>query len=181
MRGPVLKPPCSRQRPFRIAGHWHEVPRRVFAPHRGAVLKSPDRLPYFSHPRRAASRCGQQRFALPVGDVPSSLRASGSSSNGRSVASPFLIPRCEYTAARRMWITCVIWLSPRSENRSCPRVLSIAMQRQKMQTCLIGSSIPPAPTEITSHWEYAYRANSRHADIGPAVVITNAQRQKDGS
>ena len=28
-------PPCIRQRPFGIAGDWHELPLRVFAPQRG--------------------------------------------------------------------------------------------------------------------------------------------------
>jgi hypothetical protein len=33
VRGPVLRPSCSRQRPFFMAGHWQRVARRVFAPH----------------------------------------------------------------------------------------------------------------------------------------------------
>ena len=35
VRGPVLKPPCSRQRFLpRSGGFWHAVPRRVLAPQR---------------------------------------------------------------------------------------------------------------------------------------------------
>ncbi len=50
--GPALRPPCSLQRPFIIAGHWQRVPRRVFAPQRGAFEKSPGAFPFLSHPRR---------------------------------------------------------------------------------------------------------------------------------
>ena len=50
--GPVLNPPWSRHRPFGIAGHWQSVPRRFFAPHRAALVKSPGGLPLFSRPRR---------------------------------------------------------------------------------------------------------------------------------
>jgi hypothetical protein len=32
--GPVLLPPCMRQRPFAIAGHRQGIPRLFFAPHR---------------------------------------------------------------------------------------------------------------------------------------------------
>ena len=35
VRGPVLSPPCSRQRQFFIAGDRHGVPARVRAPQRG--------------------------------------------------------------------------------------------------------------------------------------------------
>jgi hypothetical protein len=35
VRGPVLMPPCIRQRPFGIAGDWHRVRLRVSAPQRG--------------------------------------------------------------------------------------------------------------------------------------------------
>ena len=45
MRGPVLVPPCIRQRPFGIAGAMHADPLRVLAPHLWAVLKSPGGLP----------------------------------------------------------------------------------------------------------------------------------------
>jgi len=48
--GPVLFPPWSRQRPFRIAGHWQAVPRRVLAPHRGAFDKSPRGFPFLRGP-----------------------------------------------------------------------------------------------------------------------------------
>ena len=50
--GPVDNPPCSLQRPFRIAGHWHGVPFRVRAPHRGALLRFPEGLPFLSNPHR---------------------------------------------------------------------------------------------------------------------------------
>ena len=54
MRGPVLVPPCIRQRPLCMAGPLHGAPLRVLAPHRGAVLGSPVELPFFNHPRRFA-------------------------------------------------------------------------------------------------------------------------------
>jgi hypothetical protein len=50
VRGPVLAPPCIRQRPLCMAGALHGVPLRVLAPHRGAVLGSPVGLPFLSHP-----------------------------------------------------------------------------------------------------------------------------------
>ncbi len=37
VRGPVLLPPCIRQRPFGIPGPKQGVPRRVLAPHRGVA------------------------------------------------------------------------------------------------------------------------------------------------
>jgi hypothetical protein len=49
---PVLSPPCSLHRPLGIPGHWQGVPRRFFAPHRGAFEKSPVGLPFLSHPCR---------------------------------------------------------------------------------------------------------------------------------
>jgi hypothetical protein len=49
--GPVLRPPWSLHRPFVMAGHWHSEPRRVFALHLGAFVKSPQGLPFLSQPR----------------------------------------------------------------------------------------------------------------------------------
>src|SRR5579862_5593291 len=51
--GPVLRPPCMRQRcrPL-IAGDRHGVPRRVLAPQRGALFGSPGGFPFLSHPLR---------------------------------------------------------------------------------------------------------------------------------
>jgi hypothetical protein len=54
VRGPVLVPPCIRQRLLSIAGPMQRVPLRVLAPHRGAMLGSPTGLLFFSHPRRFA-------------------------------------------------------------------------------------------------------------------------------
>jgi len=54
VRGPVLVPPCIRQRPLGRAGPLQGAPFRVLAPHRGALLGSPAGLPFFSHPRRFA-------------------------------------------------------------------------------------------------------------------------------
>jgi hypothetical protein len=52
VRGPVLAPPCMRHLfLFRMAGERHAVPFLVFAPQRGAILGSPGRLPFLSHPR----------------------------------------------------------------------------------------------------------------------------------
>ncbi len=48
---PVDNPPCNLHLPFRIAGHRHKVPARVFAPHRGAFNQSPGGLPFFNQPR----------------------------------------------------------------------------------------------------------------------------------
>ena len=56
VRGPVLRPPCIRQRPFGMAGWRQEPPQRVWAPHRGAARKSPERLPFFRLPRRSAGK-----------------------------------------------------------------------------------------------------------------------------
>ena len=44
VRGPVLAPPCIRQRPFLMAAPLQEPPRRVRAPHRGAALANFRRL-----------------------------------------------------------------------------------------------------------------------------------------
>jgi hypothetical protein len=52
VRGPVLLPPCNRQRPFGIAGARQLAPCRVFAPQRGAAFGSPGRLPFRSRPNR---------------------------------------------------------------------------------------------------------------------------------
>ena len=54
VRGPVLFPPCRRQRPFFIAGAWQGVPRRVLAPQRGAFEGSPTGLPFL----RNRNSCG---------------------------------------------------------------------------------------------------------------------------
>jgi hypothetical protein len=35
-----------------MAGHWQGVPRRAFAPHRKALVKSPGGLSFFNWPRR---------------------------------------------------------------------------------------------------------------------------------
>ena len=47
VRGPVLRPPWRRQRPFFMAGWRHAPPQRMRAPQRGAARKSPERLPFF--------------------------------------------------------------------------------------------------------------------------------------
>ena len=52
--GPVLLPPCIRQRPLAIAGPHHFVPLCGRAPHRRAARKSPDGFPFFKVPRRWA-------------------------------------------------------------------------------------------------------------------------------
>ena len=45
VRGPVLAPPCSRQRPFGIAAAWQGLPVRLDrAPHRGAAFRQGKRL-----------------------------------------------------------------------------------------------------------------------------------------
>jgi hypothetical protein len=49
--GPELRPPCSLQRPFRIAGPRQAPPFRVLAPHLGAAWKSPPGLPFRKTPR----------------------------------------------------------------------------------------------------------------------------------
>src|SRR5690348_8172003 len=51
VRGPVLHPPCMRQRPFAIAAALHGAPPRVraFAPQRGAFPGSPTGLPLRNH------------------------------------------------------------------------------------------------------------------------------------
>jgi len=66
VRGPVLAPPCIRQRPLRMAGPLHRVPFHVLAPHRGAVLGSPGRLPFFNHPRRFAWGSLIAIFLIPL-------------------------------------------------------------------------------------------------------------------
>ncbi len=38
VRGPVLAPPCIRQRPFAMPGPWQGAPVRVLAPQRGAAF-----------------------------------------------------------------------------------------------------------------------------------------------
>ena len=48
VRGPVLMPPCILHRPFGIAADRQGVPLRVLAPHLGALLQSPWRLPFLS-------------------------------------------------------------------------------------------------------------------------------------
>jgi hypothetical protein len=52
--GPVLAPPCIRQRPFRMVGPLQGAPCLVFAPHLGALLGSPGGFPFFSQPLRGA-------------------------------------------------------------------------------------------------------------------------------
>ena len=59
-QGPVLAPPCMRQRPFFIAGPLQGQPAWVFAPHRGAAFGLPRGLPLRSVPTGvtgAASGC----------------------------------------------------------------------------------------------------------------------------
>jgi ATP dependent DNA ligase-like protein len=48
VRGPVLLPPCIRQRPFRMPADRQGVPLRVLALHLGALFQSPCRLPFLS-------------------------------------------------------------------------------------------------------------------------------------
>ena len=74
VRGPVLVPPCIRQRPFCIAGPLQAVPFRVLAPQRGAVLGSPTGLPFFSHPRRFAWGSCFAVIDIPHPPVPASGR-----------------------------------------------------------------------------------------------------------
>ena len=74
--GPVLSPPWSLQRPFAIAGHWQSVPRRVFAPHRAALVKSPGEFPFFNHPRRFSWGV-LLIFRRPPAPWPPGLHASG--------------------------------------------------------------------------------------------------------
>jgi hypothetical protein len=56
VRGPVLRPPWRRQRPLAMAGWRQSPPQRVRARQRAAARKSPERLPFFSRPRRSGGR-----------------------------------------------------------------------------------------------------------------------------
>jgi len=56
VRGPVLSPPCIRQRPFFMAGWRQDSPERVWAPQRRAARKSPSVAPFRSRPRRSGGR-----------------------------------------------------------------------------------------------------------------------------
>jgi hypothetical protein len=49
-------PPCIRQRPFGIAGDWHGLPLRVFAPHRGLDCMSKSMGLSLDFGRRASPR-----------------------------------------------------------------------------------------------------------------------------
>jgi hypothetical protein len=49
--GPVLRPPCSLHRPFRITGQRQAPPLRVFAPHFLMTLRSPLVLSFLTRPR----------------------------------------------------------------------------------------------------------------------------------
>jgi hypothetical protein len=60
--GPVLSPPCIRQRPLGIAGPLQGVPRRVLAPHRLAFRKSPGGLPFLSQPSFGTTGAALLRF-----------------------------------------------------------------------------------------------------------------------
>ena len=80
--GPVLSPPCSRHRPFRMAGHWHGVPRRVLASHLGAREKSPGGFPCRSQPRRVSWGVWSTCLLIPLPlDVIGALTAACSHSS----------------------------------------------------------------------------------------------------
>jgi len=49
--GPVDAPPCIRHRPFGMAGLWHGIPFRVFAPHLATLERSPGGFSFLSQPR----------------------------------------------------------------------------------------------------------------------------------
>src|SRR5208283_3979975 len=66
VRGPVDCPPCNLHRPFLMAGAWQGVPRRFFAPHLGALVKSPGGLPFFNHPRRFSWGCVSALVIIPT-------------------------------------------------------------------------------------------------------------------
>ena len=66
VRGPVAVPPCIRHLPFRMAGPRQAVPRRVLAPHRGAELGSPGRLPFCSRPVLCSRGCASPVIVAPL-------------------------------------------------------------------------------------------------------------------
>src|ERR1700722_5126601 len=82
LRGPVLLPPCSRQRPFAMARALQSVPRRVLAPQYGAREKSPVRLPFLRRPRRDAWGLCSLSFTYP----PSPAFAVGHGADNRLAA-----------------------------------------------------------------------------------------------
>jgi hypothetical protein len=67
--GPVLRPPCSLQRPFRIAGQLQAPPLRVFAPHFLTTLRSPLGLSFLSRPRRRSWGLTSICIFLPPGCI----------------------------------------------------------------------------------------------------------------
>lgn len=84
VRGPVLLPPCRRQRPLRMAGARQGQPvRRVRAPHRGARLGFPRGLPLRSGPVR--SRCIRSCAEIVVALL---LPRSSSRKRGSRAATP---------------------------------------------------------------------------------------------
>lgn len=77
--GPVLGPPCMRQRPFGIAGPRQQPPERVLAPQRGALAGFPVLLPYMSRPipGRRSVRGLLAISGPPPGLAPPALDAAG--------------------------------------------------------------------------------------------------------
>ena len=70
VRGPVLGPPCIRQRPLAIAGCRHDLPLRVLAPHRGAFIGSPCGLPFRRSTAFVSLRMGfTYRSSRPPPDI----------------------------------------------------------------------------------------------------------------
>ena len=61
----MLAPPCIRQRPLDMAGDLQGAPLRHNAPHRGALLGSPEGLLFLSFPLRFASGSSIEFFPAP--------------------------------------------------------------------------------------------------------------------
>jgi hypothetical protein len=73
VRGPVLAPPCIRQRPLPIAGARHFFPRRVLAPHLVALFGSPGGLSFFNLPRPLARVLFVSIFIIAVLPIDSGI------------------------------------------------------------------------------------------------------------
>ena len=84
VRGPVLRPPCRRQRPFRIAGCPQAAPARVRAQQPvGHVGGRPPAAPFFSRPRRLGRGSSLPTLVLRFRWMRRAVLAGGSSSRSR--------------------------------------------------------------------------------------------------
>jgi hypothetical protein len=166
---PGLKPPCKRQRLRpRRAGHWHERPARVFAPHREARWRFASRVHSGGDRLIIARRLGYPRRRPIIAAVLSWLRGDRFAAALRSLLRALSRLGRALSGAR----TCQYRPGVKRKIRGLPPRMSDITEQQGRR-----SQQYSHPQQPTSTWSRSLLSAARHSNsFGPPSRDTLKKR-----